>query len=62
MGCSFQQPIGTEHVFQQDNIVYVKEKQVLSGTQVIQEHWFPINFYWKSDFELKENLNKHFKI
>ena len=61
-GGPFQQPIRREHVYQQDNIVYVKEELVLPDVQVVQEQWSPINFYWKSDFELKENLINHFKI
>ncbi|NYJ28642.1 hypothetical protein [Allomuricauda sp. ARW1Y1] len=62
MGRPFQQPILTEHVYQEDSIVYVKEELVLPGVQKVQEQWSPINFYWKSDYELKENLMNHFKI
>lgn len=49
--------IQTQHVFSKDNQVFLKGNIVESSNgKIIQDQWFPINFLWVSDMELRQNL------
>ncbi|MEZ4970914.1 MAG: hypothetical protein R2814_14890 [Flavobacteriaceae bacterium] len=49
--------IETQHVFSEDNQVFIKKSRVGSpnGT-ILKDEWFPINFQWISDTELRKNI------
>lgn len=47
--------IETQHVFSEDNQVFVKQV-ILKPGKVATDKWFPINFHWASDLELRNSL------
>lgn len=50
--------IETQHVFSENNQVYLKENNKnTSNIKTIDDEWFPINFYWISDVQVRTNLN-----
>lgn len=47
--------IQTKHVFAENNQVYLRKSDTQNTNT---DEWFPINFQWISDVELKKNM-KH---
>lgn len=43
--------IKTQHVFSEDNQVFIKQK-LFSNGKIATEKWFPVRFYWASDMEV----------
>ena len=58
--CICHDVIETQHVFAEDNQVFLKGNlnESLNGT-VLKDQWYPINFQWVSDMELRTNLIRH---
>ncbi|MDL5513511.1 hypothetical protein QSE00_16920 [Arenibacter sp. M-2] len=49
--------IETQHVFSEDNQVFIKRNRVESSNgSILKDQWYPINFQWVSDMELRKNL------
>jgi hypothetical protein len=49
--------IETQHVFSEDNQVFLKRSMVEpSNGTILRDEWFPINFQWVSDMELRNSL------
>ncbi len=48
--------IETQHVYSENNQVYLKNHSINKNNAARTEEWFPINFQWKSDLELRNTL------
>lgn len=48
--------IETQHVYSENNQVYLKNHSNKKMSVTKAEEWFPINFQWKSDLELRDAL------
>lgn len=55
--CICHDVIETKHVFSEDNQVFLKRNLVESSNgTILKDQWFPINFQWASEMELRQNL------
>ncbi|MCM4151108.1 hypothetical protein DHD05_05840 [Arenibacter sp. N53] len=55
--CICHDVIETQHVFSENNQVFLKRNMVESSNgKTLKDQWHPINFQWISDMELRNNL------
>ncbi|MBU2904025.1 hypothetical protein KO529_04445 [Arenibacter algicola] len=55
--CICHDVIETQHVFSEDNQVFLKRNMIESSNgKTLKDQWYPINFQWVSDMELRNNL------
>ena len=55
--CICHDVIETQHVFSENNQVFLKRNMLqASNGSIPKDQWYPINFQWVSDMELRNNL------